>query len=493
MKIAFIGAGSVGFTRQLMRDLLAVPEFCSTQFGFTDISERNLDMVTQLCAKDIRNNQLPAHITATTNRREALRDADYVVNCTRIGGLEAFAQDIEIPLKYGVDQCVGDTICVGGIMYGQRNIPEILSFGQDIQEMSKPGALLLNYANPMAMNVWAALEYGPVNTIGLCHGVQNGHAQIADVLGAGSTNEVDIICAGINHQTWYTQIRYAGRDIEGEELLALFEQHPVYSRTEKVRIDVLKRFGYYSTESNGHLSEYLPWYRKRSTEIADWIDLSSWIHGETGGYLRVCVEGRDWFDRDFPEWMAAEDPPINADGRSDEHASWILEGLETGREYRGHINVQNNGVIANLPNDCIVEVPGYFDKNGISIPRLGNLPTACAATCNVSVNVQRMAKEAAVHGDIALLKQAMLHDPLTAAVCNPEEIWQLADEMLVAQAKWLPQYTEEIPAARARLKEATLPTTINNGGAARLKTRTVEELRASGEQGRGTIQQRTRN
>ena len=227
MKIAFIGAGSVGFTRQLMRDLLAVPEFCSTQFGFTDISERNLDMVTQLCEKDIRNNQLPAHITATTNRREALRDADYVVNCTRIGGLEAFAQDIEIPLKYGVDQCVGDTICVGGIMYGQRNIPEILSFGQDIQEMSKPGALLLNYANPMAMNVWAALEYGPVNTIGLCHGVQNGHAQIADVLGAGSTNEVDIICAGINHQTWYTQIRYAGRDIEGEELLALFEQHPV--------------------------------------------------------------------------------------------------------------------------------------------------------------------------------------------------------------------------------------------------------------------------
>jgi len=181
MKVAFIGAGSVGFTRRLLRDLLAVPEFGDTSFAFTDISESNLEMVTQLCEKDIRNNDLLATITSTTDRREALQEADYVINCTRIGGLEAFALDIEIPLRYGIDQCVGDTICAGGIMYGQRNIPQILNFCRDIREMAKPEVLLLNYANPMAMNVWAALEHGGVNTIGLCHGVQHGHEQIAEV------------------------------------------------------------------------------------------------------------------------------------------------------------------------------------------------------------------------------------------------------------------------------------------------------------------------
>jgi alpha-galactosidase len=487
VKIAFIGAGSVGFTRRLLRDLLAVPEFRDVRFAFNDISERNLEMVTQLCEKDIRNNNLPATITTTTDRREALRDADYVINCTRIGGLEAFALDIEIPLRYGIDQCVGDTICAGGIMYGQRNIPRILEFCRDIREVAKPEVLFLNYANPMAMNVWAALEHGGVNTIGLCHGIEHGWTQIAEVLGAERREDVEIVCAGINHQTWYTRIHFQGREVGGEELLAAFERHPKYSKTEKVRIDVLQRFGYYSTESNGHLSEYLPWYRKRPEEIPEWIDLSHWINGETGGYLRVCTEGRDWFETDFPEWLAVDDPPITAEGRSEEHASWILEGLETGRRYRGHFDVRNDGVIANLPDDCIVEVPGYADGNGISIPRVGELPAACAATCNVSVSVQRMAVEAAVKGDVTLLKQAMLHDPLIGAVCNPEEVWRMADEMLVAQAKWLPQFAEEIPAAKARIEKAEPPPSAGYEGAARLRTRSVEELRASGERGRGAV------
>ena len=487
LKIAFIGAGSVGFTRRLLRDLLAVPEFRAAHFAFTDISAPNLEMVTALCEKDIRNNDLPAQITATTDRREGLRDADYVINCTRIGGLPAFALDIQIPLTYGVDQCVGDTLCAGGIMYGQRNIPVILEFCRDIREVAKPDVLFLNYANPMAMNVWAALEHGGVSTIGLCHGVQHGHQQIVAVLGAKDKDEVDIICAGINHQTWYTQIRYAGREVPGDELLAAFERHPEYATTEKLRVDVLRRFGYYSTESSGHLSEYLPWYRKRPEEIREWIDLSHWINGETGGYLRVCTEGRDWFETDFPKWLAAGDPPITAAGRSDEHASWILEGLETGRPYRGHFNVRNQGAIANLPDDCVVEVPGYADGNGISIPRVGELPAACAATCNVSVSVQRLAVAAAISGDVTLLRQAMLHDPLTGAVCDPDEIWRMTDELLVAQAEWLPQYAGEIPAARARMEIAAPPPYPGNQGAARLPTRSVEELRASGERGRGAV------
>jgi alpha-galactosidase len=255
---------------------------------------------------------------------------------------------------------------------------------------------------------------------------------------------------------------------------------PYYQRTEKVRLDVLHRFGYYSTETNGHLSEYLPWYRKRTAEIQQWIDLSSWINGETGGYLRVCTEGRNWFDTDFPNWLAEEPPKIHAGDRSEEHGSYIIEALETGRGYRGHFNVQNQGHITNLPDGCVIEIPGYVDRIGINLPVVGDLPLACAATCSVSARVQQMGVEAAVRGDPILLKQAMLHDPLVGAVCNPEEIWQMTDEMLVAQSQWLPQYATEIDAAAGRLAEAertgTRVKTIQTQGAARVHTKSVEEM-----------------
>lgn len=490
VKVAFIGAGSIGFTRTLFRDILAVPELQDTHFALTDINKRNLDMIAQLCRKDIQENKLPAEISVTLNRRRALADADYVINCTRIGGLEAFKSDINIPLKYGIDQCVGDTLCVGGVMYGQRNIPCILEFCKDIREVSKANALFMNYANPNAMNTWAAVEFGKVRTVGLCHGVIHGHHQIAEILGAENAHEVDVICAGINHQTWYVQIKYKGRVVTSEELLDAFLRHPEYSKTEKVRIDVLKRFGYYSTESNGHLSEYLPWYRKRPGDIRKWIDLSDWSHGETGGYLRVCTEGRNWFTTDFPKWLAAEDKPITPEIRSPEHCSRIIEALETGRCYRGHFNVRNNGCIANLPNDCIVEVPGYVDGNGISIPYVGDLPLACAATLSASVNVQRMSVQAAVTGDIMLLKQAVLHDPLTAAVCDTEEIWQMVDEMLVAQARWLPQYKQAIRDAQKRLVSVKRKGTyrgIRKLKGVRHKTKTVAQLRRGGEKTRRVL------
>jgi alpha-galactosidase len=473
-KVAFIGAGSIGFTRGLLRDLLAVPEFNQLEVAFTDINEHNLQMVTALCQRDIDENGLDIQIQSTLNRREALRDARYIFSVVRIGGLEAFQTDVDIPLKYGIDQCVGDTLCAGGIMYGQRGIAEMLTICKDIREVAEPDCLLLNYANPMAMMTWACNKYGGVRTIGLCHGVQHGHKQIADVLGL-TKEEVDIVCAGINHQTWYVQVKHNGEDMTGK-LLEGFEKHPDYSQSEKVRIDMLRRFGYYSTESNGHLSEYLPWYRKRPEEIAEWIDLGSWINGETGGYLRVCTESRNWFETDFPNWM--KDPALEykQENRSEEHGSYIVEGLETGRVYRGHFNVVNNGVISNLPDDAIIEAPGYVDGNGISIPFVGDLPMGCAAVCNVSISVQRLAVEAAVSGDDMLLRQAMMMDPLVGAVCNPKEIWQLTDEMLVAQEKWLPQYKEAIEHAKARLASGNLLPTKQNQGAARQRMRTVEEM-----------------
>jgi alpha-galactosidase len=473
-KIAFIGAGSIGFTRGLLRDILSVPEFQRIEVAFTDINQKNLDMVTQLCQRDIDENGLAITIEATTDRRTALTDAKYIFNVVRIGGLEAFKHDVEIPLKYGVDQCVGDTLSAGGIMYGQRGIAEMLEICKDIREVADPGVLLLNYANPMAMLTWACNKYGGVNTIGLCHGVQNGHKQIAEVLGK-KKDEVDIICAGINHQTWYIEVKTNGVD-RTEDLLGAFESHPEYKDTEKVRIDMLRRFGYFSTESNGHLSEYVPWYRKRPEEINEWIDLSSWINGETGGYLRVCTEGRNWFETDFPNWLKEPAFEYKEENRGEEHGSYILEGLETGRVYRGHFNRVNNGIISNLPDDAIIEAPGYVDRNGINMPYVGDLPLGPAAVCNVSISVQRLAVEAAVHGDDYLLRQAMMMDPLVGAVCNPKEIWQMTDEMLVAEKEWLPQYKEAIAQAEKRLaKEERIPTK-DYQGAARVKVKSVAEM-----------------
>lgn len=273
------------------------------------------------------------------------------------------------------------------------------------------------------------------------------------------------------------------------ELMSAVED---FRRCEKVRLDVLKRFGFYSTESNDHLSEYLPWYRKRPEKIPDWIDLSSWIHGETGGYLRVCTEGRNWFEIDFPNWMKEDPKPIGRSDRSKEHGSYIIEALETGRIYRGHFNVINQGHITNLPNGCVVEIPGYVDRTGVQMPIYGVLPLACATTCAASIRVQEMAVEAAVHGDIQLLKQAMLHDPLVGAVCDPEQVWQMTDEMLIAQAPWLPQYAKEIDSATERLQrheqQGTRVQLSNSRDAARVKTRTVEEMSQSCEQARSNSQ-----
>ena len=449
-KVAFIGAGSLGFTRKLLCDMLAVKEFGNIDISFTDINQKNLNMVTEICQSDIISNGLDIKIQATLDRREALRGAKYVVNCVRIGGLEAFESDIEIPLRYGIDQCVGDTLCAGGIMYGQRGIAAILDFCKDIKEVCRADVLMLNYANPNAMMTWAAIKYGKVPTMGLCHGVQGGHWQIADALGI-SQDELDFICAGINHQTWYIQLRHKGVDVTGR-LLDAFEKHEKYTKTEKVRIDMLKRFGLYSTESNGHLSEYVAWYRKRPDEIKDWIDMGVWIDGETGGYLRVCKENRNWFDTEFPK--IKEEPPCVYSDRSNEHGSYIIEGLETGRCYRGHFNVMNNGCIANLSDESIVEVPCYVDGNGISIPRVGELPLGAAAVCSQSIWVQRLAMEAAVSADIHLLRQAFMMDPLTGAVCNTHEIVQLVDEMLIAGEQWLPQWEDEIAKAKDRIKNA---------------------------------------
>jgi alpha-galactosidase len=440
MKVALIGAGSVGFTRKLVRDILAVPEFAGAEFRFMDISEQNLEMATNLCRKMIEDNGLGATVHDTLDRREAIQSADYVISVVRVGGLEAFGYDIEIPLKYGVDQCVGDTLGPGGVFYALRTIPVLLDIAEDMRAVA-PNALLLNYSNPMAMNCWAVRRAGGVRMLGLCHGVQGGHHLIARALGL-PPEEVDFIAAGINHQTWYVQVTHQGKDML-PFLLGAMEGNPEIAEREPCRIDILRRFGYFSTESNGHLSEYLPWYRKRPDEIQRWIYPGRWIGGRTGGYLEVCREHRNEYEEMYPQWLQETSTPIGPETRSREHASYIIEGLETGRGYRGHFNVENRGLIANLPDGCTVEIPCYVDANGISPAWVGPLPLACAATCRASISVQEMTVEAALTGDHELVRLAVLHDPLTGAVCSPDEVWAMCDEMFEAMAPWLPQFNGE--------------------------------------------------
>ena len=209
-KIAFIGAGSIGFTRALFTDLMSVPEFRNCDIAFTDINQHNLDMVTQLCQRDLDENGINIKIHSTLNRREAFEGAKYVFNCVRIGMLEGFTKDVEIPLKYGVDQCVGDTLCTGGIMYGQRVVNAMLDFCKDMREVSDPNVLHLSYSNPNAMATWACNKYGGIKTLGLCHGEMHGESQIAEVLGFKDRKELDCIAAGLNHQTWSRSVKHNG-------------------------------------------------------------------------------------------------------------------------------------------------------------------------------------------------------------------------------------------------------------------------------------------
>ncbi len=479
-KITIIGAGSVGFTRRAVCDVLCVPELQDTEFSFMDINEKNVQATYQLCSRDIAAAGLPATVSVEMDQRKSLEGADYVFSFIRGGDLEALQNDTDIPLKYGVDQCIADTLAPGGIMYAQRAIPILLGICKDIKEVASENCLFISHSNPMAMNTWAANKYGGgVKFIGLCHGVEHGFGQICKALGLPQ-DEVNYICAGVNHQTWFIRVEHKGRDLTGD-ILEAFENDPDLVLNEKLRIDMLRRFGYYSTESNGHLSEYVQWYRKRPEDMERWINPDSWSTGETGGYLRAMLERVNWYEEEVPKWLAGDPLTFNPENRSSEHTSHIIEAIETGRLYRGHFNVINNGAITNLPDDACVEVPGFVDRNGLNIPIVGEMPMGCAAVCSQTISTQRLGMEAAVHGNEMWLKQAMMMDPLTGAVCTPPEIWQMTDELLIAEEQWLPQYDSSVfEGARKRIAEEYFEPK-GYTGPGRKRVRTPEEMRAANE------------
>ena len=431
-KIAMIGAGSVVFCKTLMSDILATPALADSEFALMSPTESKLRRMEAFANRMIADNNLPAKTWATTSREDAIRDADFVVVMIQVGGFHAYGVDYEIPLKYGVDQCIGDTLGPGGVFRGQRHIPVLVDIAKDMERLAKPGAVMLQYANPMAANCLALGRVSNVPFVGLCHGVQTTLDLVAGYCNVPKA-EIDFTCGGINHMDWFLTLSHKGRDLY-PELRDMFER-PEYYKNEKVRGEVFRQFGYFMTESTGHLSEYVPWFRHRKDALALYCDEPA-FGGESGAYYKWGKAMAEKYEKVDP--LQFETTAI--DGRSVEYCSYILEGIVTGNPFKFMGNVRNDGYISNLPQGCCVEVPTIADANGLHPQAIGNLPPQCAALCQTNINVQSLCADAALSGDPEHLVHALALDPLTAAVCTLREIREMTQEMLTELRPYLPQF-----------------------------------------------------
>jgi len=431
-KVAMIGAGSVVFCKTLLSDMMATPALAGTEFALMDPAETRLHRMEAFAKRMLKDNGIAGGVWSTTNRREAIKDADFVVVMIQVGGVDAFALDYEIPLKYGVDQCIGDSLGPGGVFRGLRSTPVLVDIARDMQEVAHPGAIMLQYANPMAGNCLALGKATNISFVGLCHGVQTTLDLIAGYCGVPK-EEISYICGGINHMDWFLKLEHKSRDLY-PRLREVFEK-PEYYKNEKVRGEVFRHFGYFMTESTGHLSEYVPWFRKNRKALELYCDEPS-FGGETGAYYKYC--------KALAEKYAKHDPlefeSTRIESRSVEYCSYIVEAVTTGKPFRLMGNVRNDGYIANLPAGCCVEVPTFADDTGLHPVNIGALPPQCAATCMTNINVQTLGAEAGLTGDTEHVVHAVALDPLTAAVCTLKEIRDMCAEMLEAQRRWLPQF-----------------------------------------------------
>ncbi len=430
-KIAMIGAGSIVFCKTLIMDILATPALKDSEFRLMSRTELKLKRIKRFADKVIKTNGLKAKVSITLDRKEALKDADFVIVMLQIGGVDAFEMDYQIPLKYGVDQCIGDTMGPGGVFRALRTIPVMIDLANDVKKLC-PNAYVLNYVNPMAPVCWALGTVPGIKFIGLCHGVQTTLDLISRYVGVNK-KEIDCLVGGINHMAWFLKLEHKGKD-----LYPLFKancEKPEFYINEKVRIEVMRQFGYFMTESTGHLSEYLPWFRKNKKALDLYCDEPA-FGGETGAYYKWCRLIADHLEN--TDMLAKE--PAKLTPRSVEYCSYILEALQTGVPFKLQGNVRNNGYITNLPNGCCVEVPVFVDKMGLHPAVIGDLPVQLAALNQSNVTVQGLAVQAAITGDPELAVAACAMDPLASAVLTLKECRDMVGEMLKAEKAWLPQF-----------------------------------------------------
>jgi len=432
VKVAMIGAGSVVFCKLLMADIMATPALEGSEFALMSRTWPKLENMEKFGKRMLGENNIKGSVWATLDRKEAIKDADFVVVMIQVGGVDAFELDWKIPLKYGVDQCIGDTLGPGGIFRGLRTIPVLIDIAGDMEELAKPGAIMLQYANPMAINCLALGNATSIAFTGLCHGIQTTLQEIATWLDVPK-EEITYTCGGTNHFDWFLTLERNGEDLY-PKLRELFEK-PEYYKADKVRGEMLRQFGYFATETTGHTSEYVPYFRKNRKALELYCDEPG-FGGESGAYYDWCRTVADKFaGRNMLDY---ESPKI--EGRSIEYCSYIIEAAVTGKPFRFMGNVRNDGFITNLPDGCCVEVPTFADDTGLHPSTIGALPPQCAALNRTQVNVHELTGNAALSGDPEAAVHAMALDPLTSAVCTLKEIRDMTSEMLDAERQWLPQF-----------------------------------------------------
>lgn len=434
-KIAFIGAGSFGFTRSLVRDILSFPALADSTIALMDIDDDRLASIKKAVDKIVEAGSYPAKVIATKDRVEALKDADGVVCTILAGGINIWRHDIEIPKKYGVDINVGDTRGPAGIFRALRTIPVMLDICKDIERYC-PDAIFLNYTNPMAMLCRAMQGESKVTVTGLCHSVQGTAEMLARWIGA-PMDEITYLCAGINHQAFYLEYKWNGRD--AYPLIREAMKKPEIYNEELVRNEMFLHLDYYVTESSGHNSEYNAWFRKRPDLIEKYCTHGTgWNPGVYAYILNEYLKREDNWRDEIDQWLAEDTVDLK---RGHEYAAYIFNAtIGDGTMYEFNGNVRNFGLIDNLPEGCCVEVPVLASKRGLNPIHAGKLPDQLAILVNTSARCEELAVEAAITGDPRKVFHAVCFDPLTSAVLSLAEIKQMTDEMLEKNREWLPQF-----------------------------------------------------
>lgn len=434
-KITFIGAGSFDFTRELVKDILTYDAFKDVHICLMDIDAEKLSYIERACHKIKEAGNYPVTIEATLDRQKALEGADGVVITVLTAGPDIFRTDIEIPKKYGVDLCVGDTRGPAGIFRFLRSAPVLLDICRDIERIC-PNAYVLNYTNPMALNCRFLQEMTKVKVTGLCHSVQHTAKMLADWIGA-DMEDIEYTCAGINHMAFYLEYKWKGKDAYPLIRKAV-EQKNIYNE-EQVRNQLFLHLDYYPTESSGHNSEYYPWFRKRKDLIEKYCTHSTgWNPGEHAYILKEYFRRQNEWKKDIEKWLKNDHIDLE---RGQEYAACIFNALfgdHTSFEFNG--NVRNEGWIENLPQGCCVEVPMTVTKDGYSIHSVGELPAQLAVMNNVAARSEELAVMGCVEGDKRKIFHAILVDPLTAAVLSMDEIQEMVEEMFEANKDYLPQF-----------------------------------------------------
>ncbi len=434
LKLAFIGAGSFGFTRGLVRDILTFPALRECTIALMDVDEERLSFIKTAVDRIVEAGGYPAKVIATTDRAEALKGANGVLCTILQGGVNVFRTDIEIPMKYGVDINVGDTRGPSGIFRALRTIPVMLDICKDAERYC-PDAILLNYTNPMAMLCRAIQAETSIQATGLCHSVQGTAGMLAGWIGA-PMEEVTYRCAGINHQAFYLDFKWNGKD--AYPLIREAIKKPEIYNSEQVRNEMFLHLDYYVTESSGHNSEYNAWFRKRPDLIEKYCTHGTGWNPGVHAYIRDCyLQVQDSWRDGIKEELSK---PVDLN-RGGEYASRIFNAvIGDGELYEFNGNVRNFGLIDNLPEGCCVEVPVLASRRGLDPIHIGPLPPQLAILNNISARCEELAVEGSLTGDPRMVFHAVCFDPLTSAVCSLEEIKAMVDEMFAANKDWLPQF-----------------------------------------------------